>query len=149
MQPRRERLPEGEILFQVMKRGDSVMLELRWEVVRPMPGGVKGVSVREVAEVEVEVEEMSERGVREVRLEELDVPLLERGAERRSMVGLFLIWGSCFVEMGSSGSEKPSNSSSEASLSSRPLGKSAQEAWTWERDMGVRFSRLADKTSKQ
>jgi hypothetical protein len=34
MQPRRERPCVGEMVFQVTKRGDSVMVEERWEVRR-------------------------------------------------------------------------------------------------------------------
>lgn len=40
MQPRRRGAAWGKTLFQVTKRGDSVMLE-RWDVRRAMPMGVK------------------------------------------------------------------------------------------------------------
>jgi len=41
MQPRRRGAVFGKHLFQVTKRGDSVIVLLRWEVRRPMPMGVK------------------------------------------------------------------------------------------------------------
>jgi len=41
MQPRNRGAAWGNILFQVTKSGDSLIVLVRWEVRRPMPMGVK------------------------------------------------------------------------------------------------------------
>ena len=83
-------------------------------------------------------------------LEELEPGVEEplgEGAERRCTAGLRgLSFGTREeTEVGLEGS----SSSSADSSSSRPLGYSAHEVCTWYKLIGVRFSRLAARASKQ
>ena len=147
MQPRRLRVPvRGETVFHVTKRGDSTMSLARCEVWRPMPIGVN-VSV-ELAGVVSAVE-----GLREEDEDEepgVEEPEGER-AERRWRVGLRGLGDlevMLEVDEGSSSSSATS-SSADSSSASNPLGYSAHEVCTWYKLIGVRFSRLADRASKQ
>lgn len=143
MQPRRLRVPvRGETVFHVTKRGDSTMSRVRCEVWRPMPMGVN-VSV-ELAGVVSAVE-----GLREEDEDEepgVEEPEGER-AERRWRVGLRGL-GDLEVDEGSS-SPSATSSSAYSSSTPNPLGYSAHEVCTSYKLIGVRFSRLADRASKQ
>jgi len=123
MHPRRDRVElRPEIVFQVIKSGDSEISDARCEVRRPMPMGVKepvelagvvsaGVGSREL--------ELLEEGVEEPEFD-VDVERLVS----RWRVG-FLGTGRDFFVDGSEELSSPSwssSSSSEADPDSRPLG---------------------------
>ena len=123
MHPRRERVElRPEMVFQVIKSGDSEMSEARWEVRRPMPMGVN-------EPVELAGVVSAVLGSREVELldEGVEEPEFEVEVERlvrRCRVG-FLRAGRDFFVDGSEEVEGPSwssSSSSEAEPDSRPLG---------------------------
>jgi len=143
MQPRRLRDWLGVTVFQVTKRGDSVIEdEERWDVRRGWrPMGTN--EVEDEAGVVVFVD-----GERE--LEDEDAGDEVRESDTRWNVGLRGTGGLEEVSVSEGEeSEDDEDSSSSSSSSSRPLGYSAQEDCTWLRVMGVRFSRLAASASKQ
>lgn len=78
------------------------------------------------------------RELEELLLPGVEVPL---AGERRWMAGL--------RGMARVSGEFSAGSCGSWSESSRPLGYSAQDFWTWERVIGVRFSSLAERVSKQ
>lgn len=144
MQPRRFRTPEfADTVFQVTKRGDSVMDSLRCDVRRPIPMGVKDSSddvgvvlavegARDTEEVEDD-EGVELLGIRETAgLRNADV---DNKVEDLPDVSI-------------SSSSSPSDPSASDSFSS-PLGYSAHDNCTWFKVIGVRFSRLAASASKQ
>lgn len=104
-------------------------------------GVVSVVLADSVVEVEFEVEDvLVDAGV--------DVPEGRSMAARRAVDDLVIGLASAPPPAAAAA---PSSSvlSFSSSSSSRPLGYSVQEALTWERVIGVRFSRVALSTSKQ
>jgi len=124
MQPRRERDWEGETVFQVTKRGDSVMgEEERWLVRRGWrPMGTK--ELEDDAGVVLFVD-----GARE--LEDEDAGDEVRESDTRCKVGLRGTAGLEEVSVSEGEESEDDDAGSSSSSSSRPLGYSAQEDCTW------------------
>jgi len=127
----------------VTKSGDSEMFSERCELRRGCrPIGTKDAEDEEgvVLFVDGTSEEEEDAGV--------ELPLDD--PERRSRTGLRGTGSEALLSLSDGGEESDSSSGcDEVSSSSRPLGYAAQEDCTWYSVMGVRFSRLADRASKQ
>lgn len=125
MQPRRERDCEGETVFQVTKRGDSVIEdEERWDVrLGRKPMGTK--ELEDEAGVVLFVD-----GAREE--EDEDAGDEVRDSDTRCKVGLRGTGGLEEVSVSEAEeSEDDDDAGSSSSSSSSPLGYSAQEDCTW------------------
>lgn len=129
------------MVFHVTKRGDSVMVLSRCEVRLPTPMGVNEPvdesGVVAVVDGARDMEEF-EDGV--------EVPLLADIRDRAGLRGIVELFG---VSPSSASSSCSSSESPASELASSPFGYSAHEVWTWWRVIGVRFSRLALRASKQ
>ncbi len=134
----------GETVFQVTNSGLSVIVLERWDVRR----GCRRMGTNVLLSAGVVAAVL---GLNEVEDEDAGVEEPEeefRDPDRRWRMGLRGAGSECLVTSGSEASSSSSRVDSVAS-SSRPLGYASQAVWTWYSVIGVRFSRLAERASKQ